>query len=522
MRNVGGSLSPPNGRRVLFALGGLYLALAAGWPLFVSGTPPLANIEVVGILAGGSGLGLLIAAYWLPRSEIHPDSFPTILRWCLGAIGAMLAIMLLVEGIAGLTNVIENVLILTSLASLAGLGIGVQNAKAYTRALNAEEQRREAERYSQELERYETIVETVHDGIFVADHNDTFSLVNDAYTELVGYDRDTLLDSHVSLVASEDIEALAAEFDAEPQGDPAEPRTFEATLETASGERIETESTVARLPQQAGTPPDYVGVVRDVTARNERKRALQQANERLKSSNERLEHFAYAASHDLQEPLRMVSSYLQLIQRRADDELTDETREYLEYAVDGADRMGAMIEGLLQYSRVETQGNPFEPVDLNDVVANVRTDLDVRISESDAEITVEELPRVAGDEIQLRQVFQNLVTNAIVYSGDDRPRIHIDAERSGEMWTVSVQDRGIGIEPEYQDKIFEVFQRLHAESEHPGSGIGLALCERIVERHGGDISVDSEPGEGATFSFSLPAVSHVESKSGATDLPDID
>lgn len=510
MRNVGGSLSDFNARHVLLALGGLYLALAVGWPFLVPGNPPLEYIEIVGILVGGSGLGLFIAAYWLPRSDIHPDSFPTILRWCLGAIGAMFAIILLVAGIAGLTNVIENVLILTSLASLAGLGIGFQNAKAYTRALNAEERRREAERYSRELQRYETIVETVHDGIFVADHNNTFTLVNDAYTDLVGYDRETLLGSNVSLVVSEDIETLAAKFDAEFQGNSEEAKTFEATLETASGERIETESTVAWLPQQAGEAPDYVGVVRDVTTRNERKRALQQANERLKSSNERLEHFAYAASHDLKEPLRMVSSYLRLVQRRADEELTDETREYLEYAVDGADRMGAMIDGLLQYSRIETQGSAFEPVDLNDVVADVQSDLDVRISESNAEITVEELPHVAGDEHQLRQVFQNLMANAIEYSGDDRPRISIDAERSGDMWTVSVRDYGIGIEPEYQSKIFEVFQRLHAESEHSGSGIGLALCERIVERHGGTISVDSEPGEGSTFSFSLPAVSHVE------------
>lgn len=432
----------------------------------------------------------------------------------------MFGIILLVAGIAGLTNVIENVLILTSLASLAGLGIGFQNAKAYTRALNAEERRREAERYSRELERYETIVETVHDGIFVADHNDTFTLVNDAYTELVGYDRETLLGSNVSLVVNDDVEALAAKFDAETQANPEEAGTFEATLETASGERIETESTVARLPEHAEESPDYVVVVRDVTAQNERKRALEQANERLKSSNERLEHFAYAASHDLQEPLRMVSSYLRLVQRGADEELTDETREYLEFAVDVADRMGAMIKGLLQYSRIETQGSAFEPVDLNDVVAGVRADLDVRISESDAEITVEELPHVAGDQHQLQQVFQNLVTNAIEYSVPDRPRISIDAERSGDMWTVAVQDRGIGIEPEYQDKIFEVFQRLHAESEHSGSGIGLAICERIVERHGGAISVDSEPGEGTMFSFSLPAVSQVESKSGAGDLPD--
>ncbi|ELY92161.1 PAS/PAC sensor signal transduction histidine kinase [Natrialba hulunbeirensis JCM 10989] len=226
----------------------------------------------------------------------------------------------------------------------------------------------------------------------------------------------------------------------------------------------------------------------------------------LQQSNERLEQFAYAASHDLQEPLRMVSSYLQLIDQRYADELDADGQEFLEYAVDGAERMRSMIEGLLQYSRVESQGDPFDAVDLDVVVADVLGDLQLSIEEHGATITTDSLPTVEGDASQLRQVFQNLIDNAIEYSGDDPPRIHITAERTGNNWRVTVRDEGIGIDPEDADRVFEVFQRLHTRDEHAGTGIGLALCRRIIERHTGEIQVDSEPGQGAAFSFTLPAL----------------
>ncbi|NHN47138.1 PAS domain S-box protein [Halostella sp. JP-L12] len=226
--------------------------------------------------------------------------------------------------------------------------------------------------------------------------------------------------------------------------------------------------------------------------------------ERLQQSNERLEQFAYAASHDLQEPLRMVSSYLQLIENRYGEDLDDDAREFLDFAVDGANRMQAMIEGLLEYSRIETRGNPFEPVELDAVLEDVRADLQLQIAESGAEIEADELPRVRGDESQLHQLFQNLLSNAIEYSGDGPPRVSVSAERTGGRWVISVSDDGIGIDPDDADRIFEVFQRLHARDEYEGTGIGLALCKRIVERHGGDIWVDSHPGDGATFSFTLP------------------
>ena len=280
--------------------------------------------------------------------------------------------------------------------------------------------------------------------------------------------------------------------------------------------RIRTNSGEVRWLRLQGIPETVDGEVvtlrgaaQDVTERREREQRLEEVVERLEESNKRLEQFAYAASHDLQEPLRMVSTYLQLIEARYADALEQDGREFLEFAVDGADRMRAMIEGLLQYSRVDTAGKPLEPVDLDSVFADVKQDLRVKIEEHDADITAEGLPRVMGDAGQLRQLFQNLLDNAIDYSGDDPPRVHVSAEQanSGDEWMISVSDEGIGIDSEHVDRVFEVFESLHSQDEHDGTGIGLALCERIIERHGGDIWVESEPGEGSTFSFTLPAVS---------------
>jgi len=245
--------------------------------------------------------------------------------------------------------------------------------------------------------------------------------------------------------------------------------------------------------------------LQDITEQIERERELEELVEQLEESNKRLEQFAYAASHDLQEPLRMVSSYLQLLESRYADTFDEDGREFLEFAVDGADRMREMIEGLLEYSRVETRGDPFEPVNLDAVFEEVRQDLAVKIEETDAEVSAEGLPEVYGDGSQLNQVFQNLLDNAIEYNGDEPPRVHVDAEQADESdeWVISVNDEGIGIDSEDADRIFEVFQSL--QGYDGGTGIGLALVERIVERHGGDIWVDSAPGKGATFSFTLPA-----------------
>ncbi|RQH00834.1 sensor histidine kinase [Natrarchaeobius oligotrophus] len=349
-----------------------------------------------------------------------------------------------------------------------------------------------------ELERYETIVETIRDGVYVLDEEYRFVSVNEAYTEMTGYPRSELLGAHCSLVVDDDVSSRAASASRELACEPADDAaTIEADIRRADGDRLPAESRFTPLPSPDGSFHGTVGVVRDVTERREYER-------KLEASNERLEQFAYAASHDLQEPLRMITSYLQLLERRYGDAFDDDGEEFLAYAVDGADRMREMIDGLLAYSRVDTQGEPFESVDLDAVLADACRDLQFRIDESGAELAAEPLPRVRCDGGQIRQVFQNLLENAIAYSGEGSPRIDVSADRTGSTWRISVRDDGVGIDPADADRAFEMFQRFHAREEHAGTGIGLALCKRIVERHGGEIRIDSEPGEGATVSFTLP------------------
>lgn len=224
----------------------------------------------------------------------------------------------------------------------------------------------------------------------------------------------------------------------------------------------------------------------------------------LEQSNRQLEQFAYVASHDLQEPLRMVSGYLQLIDRRYRDQLDTDGREFMQFAVDGASRMQQLIRDLLSYSRIETKGRPFALVDLAATLAQTLTNLQVLIDESQAVITHDPLPALMGDTTQLGQLLQNLLANAIKFRGKAPPRIHLRVEPADDEWRFAVQDNGIGFEPQYAERIFLIFQRLHTRESYPGTGIGLAICKRIVERHGGKIWVESTPGVGSTFYFSLP------------------
>lgn len=232
-------------------------------------------------------------------------------------------------------------------------------------------------------------------------------------------------------------------------------------------------------------------------------RLAQQAKE-LSRSNKELEQFAYVASHDLQEPLRMVASYTQLLARRQDAKLDDETREFMRYIIDGANRMQQLIADLLAFSRVGTRTRPFALVDIADVVRATLINLKVAIEESEAIISFDPLPKILGDNVQMVQLFQNLIGNAIKFRGRATPQVHIGVGEEGERWLFSVQDNGIGIEPEYHSRIFVIFQRLHGRDEYPGTGIGLAISKKIVERHGGSLWLESSPGAGTTFFFSIP------------------
>lgn len=232
--------------------------------------------------------------------------------------------------------------------------------------------------------------------------------------------------------------------------------------------------------------------------------ALREAGERLTASNRELQEFAYVVSHDLQEPLRMVSSYLKLIARRYQGRLDQDADEFIAFAVDGAERMAAMIDGLLQYSRVQSRGEPFAAVDLEQVLADVLDNLRLQIEESGARVEHTRLPAVAADRQQMTRLLQNLIGNAIKFHGEAPPHVRVDARLHEGAWTLSVQDNGIGIEPRDAERVFGMFQRLHSRGKYPGTGIGLAVCKRIVERHGGRIWMESTPGGGSTFSFTLP------------------
>ena len=224
----------------------------------------------------------------------------------------------------------------------------------------------------------------------------------------------------------------------------------------------------------------------------------------LERSNRDLEEFAYVASHDLQEPLRMVASYTQLLGKRYEGKLDRDADDFIGFATDGAKRMQLLINDLLAFSRAGSRGKPLEPTDLNDVLRQSTSNLVTAIEESSAEVTSDDLPTVYGDAGQLTQVFQTLLSNSIKFSEDVTPEIHVGAERQNGHWKISVRDNAIGIEPQYQDKIFQIFQRLHTKSEYGGTGIGLAICKKIIERHGGSIWLESGQPQGSKISFSFP------------------
>ncbi len=237
----------------------------------------------------------------------------------------------------------------------------------------------------------------------------------------------------------------------------------------------------------------------------ERTTELEKANTELQRSNKDLEQFAYVSSHDLQEPLRMVTSFMQLLEKEYRDRIDETGRQYIGFAAEGARRMQLLIKNLLEYSRVNTRGKPYGPVNCDKIFNQVIRNLKLVISETQAQVTCDSLPTVWGDESQIMQVFQNLIENAIKFrKHQELPLVHVSARPNGREWVFSVRDNGIGIDPQHHDRIFTIFQRLHSRDEYPGTGIGLTIVKRIVERHGGQVCIESNPGKGSTFIFTVP------------------
>ncbi|HJW24316.1 MAG TPA: PAS domain S-box protein [Rhodocyclaceae bacterium] len=236
----------------------------------------------------------------------------------------------------------------------------------------------------------------------------------------------------------------------------------------------------------------------------ERTAELVRANEALERSNLELQQFAFVAAHDLQTPLRSISGFAQLLQKDYEGRLDPRAEAWLEQLVRSAHRMRDIIHDILAYSRVESRGNVFRPTDFNELVDDVLATLDAPIRETGARVSRGDLPTLLGDRTQLAQVLQNLIDNALKYHGEEAPRVHVSARRDGGEWVFAVRDNGIGIAEKHRENIFDIFRRLHTQQEYPGTGIGLAICRRVIHRHGGRIWVESQPGRGSTFLFTLP------------------
>lgn len=350
--------------------------------------------------------------------------------------------------------------------------------------------------------RYRRLFETARDGILIL--NAATGMIEDAnpfLVNLLGFSREVFIGKNIWEIGFfKDIAANKANFLELQQEEYI--RYEDLPLETVDGRRVHVEFTSNLYHTDAYSVVQCN--IRDITERKQAKEQLIKTLEELKRSNTELEQFAYVASHDLQEPLRTVAGMVQLLQQRYKDKLDENANEYINFAVDGAIRMQTLINDLLSYSRVERRGNSFQPIDTNEALKLALRNLGAAIAEQGADITSENLPTLEADSSQLIQLFQNLIGNAIKFHSELPLQIHIGVERSDDAWRFSVRDNGIGIEPKHFERIFLVFQRLHARRDYPGTGIGLSICKKIVERHGGRIWIESEPGQGTTFYFTIP------------------
>lgn len=385
----------------------------------------------------------------------------------------------------------------------------VQQRTAELRELNRElEQEALIRRQAEEkaglaLAELDQVLNAAGDGMTVIDNDFNLLMANDTFLRLMGI--------NIEIIGRKCYDVYPGPRCATP-GCPL--RQVAAGKERLEGEDEKETFDGRVIPCLVATNPlrspsgELIGVVqtfKDISDRKKSELALAEYAMELARSNEELNHFAYVASHDLQEPLRMVASYVQLLARRYQGKLDTDADEFIAYAVDGAERMQQLIHDLLEYSRVDSRGKAFTACDCGQAADLALKNLEIAVRESGAIIEREELPVVNGDCAQIGRLFQNLIGNAVKFRGNESPAVRISAERSGEGWTFAVRDNGIGIDPQFFERIFVIFQRLHGRKEYSGTGIGLAISRKIVERHGGRIWVESEPGKGSVFKFVLPA-----------------
>jgi PAS domain S-box-containing protein len=365
---------------------------------------------------------------------------------------------------------------------------------------------REGEAALRESEsRYRRLHETMWDAFVQMDMAGRIVDCNYAFEQMLGYNRSQLLlRNEADLTPSQWHETCAKIFSEQilPKGRSV---VYEKEYIRADQSIFIAELRTVLITNDTDYPTGIWSIVRDVSQRKEMEQERENAMRALQRSNEDLKQFAYVASHDLQEPLRMVASYTQLLAERYDRQLDEKGHKFIHYAVDGASRMQALIRDLLAFSRVETHAQEFQEIDAHSILGVAISNLKAMIDETGALVTTDDLPHVKADPSQLTLVFQNLINNGIKFRDkSSSPFIHISSQRRKGNWCFSVQDKGIGIAPKYKEKIFVVFQRLHTRQEYPGTGIGLSLCKRIIDRHGGKIWFDSTLGQGTTFYFTIP------------------
>jgi PAS domain S-box-containing protein len=349
--------------------------------------------------------------------------------------------------------------------------------------------------------KYRTIFENTGTATVLIQEDTSLSLVNTEFVRLTGFSQEEVEGKSWIEFVAEDFRERMMKYHLLRTMDKSAPKNYEFRFIRKDGTIGDAYLTIESIP---GTSQRIASII-DITDRKKSEKELRNLNQKLKESNVALEQFASVASHDLQEPLRMIISFLGLLERRYGDKLDPEAHEFIEFASDGAIRMKKMIRDLLTYSRLTTREKDLAEVDCQRILDQVLMNLKVGIEESKVTITNDPLPVLIADYSQLSHLFQNLISNAIKYRGQDNLKIHISAQKEDNEWLFTVEDNGMGIDPKYTERIFTIFQRLHG-MECPGTGMGLAICKKVVERHDGHIWVDSEVGKGSKFHFTIPDV----------------